>query len=211
MDSKLGYTEITAMFGAAVEKIRANIKELSALDSAIGDGDHGTTMARAMDAVEKALQESDESNLKTVLYNIGWGVMCVDGGCTGPLLGSLLMGMSESVADMSELDCSALSAMFDSGLSGVQKQSKAKLGDKTMMDSLEPAITAIKEACSSGKSLSQAMAEGAEAAERGAIATKDFIARFGRAKNLGDRTLGCQDPGATTIALMFSGFAEAVE
>ena len=121
------------------------------------------------------------------------------------------MGKSESVAEMTELDCSALSAMFDSGLAGVQKQSKAKLGDKTMMDSLEPAITAIQEACRSGKSISQAMAEGAEAAERGAIATKDYVARFGRAKNLGDRTLGCQDPGATTIALMFSGFAEAVE
>lgn len=211
MDSKLGYTEITEMFGVAVEQVRANIKELSALDSAIGDGDHGTTMARAMDAVEKAIQESDSDNLQTLLYNIGWGVMCVDGGCTGPLLGSLFMGMSESVADMTELDCKSLAVMFEAGLAGVQKQSKAKVGDKTMMDSLEPAIAAIKEACDSGKSISDALDESAMAAEKGAISTKEFIAKFGRAKNLGDRTIGCQDPGATTIALMFGGFAQAMK
>ena len=144
MVSKLGHTELTAMFTAAVSKVRANIKELSALDSAIGDGDHGTTMARAMDAVEKSLQESDGTDLKTLLYNIGWGVMCVDGGCTGPLLGSLFMGMSESVVDITELDSNSLASMFEAGLAGVQKQSKAKIGDKTMMDSLVPAVSAVR-------------------------------------------------------------------
>ena len=137
--------------------------------------------------------------------------MCVDGGCTGPLLGSLFMGMSESVNEKTELDCAALAAMFESGLAGVQKQSKAKMGDKTMMDALEPAVAAIREACDSGKSISDALFESARAAEKGAEATKEFIARFGRAKNLGDRTVGCQDPGATTIALMFRGFAKALQ
>jgi phosphoenolpyruvate---glycerone phosphotransferase subunit DhaL len=211
MDSKLGYTDIVAMFGAAVEKIRANIKELSALDSAIGDGDHGTTMARAMNAVEKAVEESDGTDLKALLYSIGWGVMCIDGGSTGPLMGSLFMGMSDGVADKTELDCSGLSAMFEAGLAGVQKQSKAKVGDKTMMDALEPAVAAARAASDAGKSVLQALADSAEAADKGALATKEFIARFGRAKNLGDRTLGCQDPGATSIALMFSGFADALQ
>ncbi len=210
MDSKLGYTEIAAMFGAAVQKIRANIKELTALDSAIGDGDHGVTMARAMDAVEKAVQESVGADLKTLLHNIGWGVMCIDGGSTGPLMGSLFMGMSDGVANATELDCGGLAAVFEAGLAGVRQQSKARAGDKTMMDALEPAVAALRSASDAGKSIAEALAESAAAADKGALATKDCIARFGRAKNLGERTLGCQDPGATSIALMFSGFAGPV-
>ncbi len=101
--------------------------------------------------------------------------------------------------------------MFEAGLAGVQKQSKAKVGDKTMMDALEPAVAAIRSTCGTGKSIPQALADSADAAEKGAVSTKDCIARFGRAKNLGDRTLGHQDPGATSIALMFSGFAKALQ
>jgi dihydroxyacetone kinase-like protein len=211
MDSKLGHTEIAAMFSAAAEKVRSSIKELSALDSAIGDGDHGTTMGRAMDAVEKALQESEKTDLKILLYNIGWGVMCIDGGSTGPLMGSLFMGMSDGVGDLTELDCHAMAAMFEAGLAEIKNQTKAKVGDKTMMDALEPAVTAIRTACDQGKSILEALKLGAEAADKGALTTRDFIARFGRAKNLGDRTLGCQDPGATSIALIFRGFAEALK
>ena len=206
---KIGYDEIASMFNAASMRIRENIKELSALDAATGDGDHGTTMGRAMDAVEKAVSESAGSDLKTLLYNIGWGAMCIDGGSTGPLMGSLFMGMSDAVADKESLDCEALAAMFEAGLAGVRKQTKAKVGDKTMMDALEPAVKAIREACDAGKSVPEAWAAGAEAAMKGAESTKELVARFGRAKNLGERTLGHQDPGATSIALMFKGFAEA--
>jgi len=210
MGSLLGYTDVTAMFESAAGKVGANIKELSALDSAIGDGDHGTTMERALGAIRKAISESDSTSLKSLLYNIGWEVMCIDGGCTGPLLGSLFMGMSESVADVDELDCNALATMFESGLVGIQKQSKAIMGDKTMMDALEPAVAALREACNSGKTIEEALSDSADSAEKGAIATKDYVAHFGRAKNLGERTLGCQDPGATTISLLFRGFAEAI-
>ncbi len=206
---KIGYDEIASIFNAASMRIRENIKELSALDAATGDGDHGTTMGRAMDAVEKAVSESAGSDLKTLLYNIGWGAMCIDGGSTGPLMGSLFMGMSDAVADKESLDCEALAAMFEAGLAGVRKQTKAKVGDKTMMDALEPAVKAIREACDAGKSVPEALAAGAEAAMKGAESTKELVARFGRAKNLGERTLGHQDPGATSIALMFKGFAEA--
>ena len=206
---KIGYDEIVSMFDAASKKIRENIKELSALDAATGDGDHGTTMGRAMDAVEKAISDSAGSDLKTLLYNIGWGTMCIDGGSTGPLMGSLFMGMSDAVAGKESIDCEALVAMFEAGLAGVRKQTKAKAGDKTMMDALEPAVKAIREACDAGKSVAEALAAGAEAAMKGAESTKNLVARFGRAKNLGERTLGHQDPGATSIALMFGGFAEA--
>ncbi|MFH2133072.1 MAG: dihydroxyacetone kinase subunit DhaL [bacterium] len=209
MGSTIGYTELTSMFSAAIKKVRANIKELSALDAAIGDGDHGTTMSRAMNAVEKTIKESDSESLQSLLHNIGWGVMSIDGGCTGPLIGSLFMGMSDSLEGLSDLDCSSLVVMLEAGLSGVQVQSKAKIGDKTMMDSLIPAVEAARQACDSGKSIPEVLAESADVAEKGAASTKDFIARFGRARNLGDRTIGCQDPGATTISLLFRGFSDS--
>lgn len=211
MGYALGNIEIIALFKAASKNIYANIKELSALDSAIGDGDHGTTMKRAMDAVGKALEDSSDADLKTLLYNIGWGVMCIDGGSTGPLLGSLFMGMSDGAAGKTELDCEALAEMFEAGLAGVQKQSKAKVGDKTMMDALVPAVAAVTDESKNGKTIREALAAGADAAHKGALATKEFVARFGRAKNLGERTLGCQDPGATSIALIFQGFSEALQ
>jgi dihydroxyacetone kinase-like protein len=210
MERNIGHKEIDTMFGGAIEKVRANIDELSALDSATGDGDHGTAMNKAMNAIEKALEESGDSGLKDLLYNIGWAVMCIDGGSTGPLLGSLFMGMSESVSDATELDCSLLAAMFEGGLGGVQKQSKAQIGDKTMMDALDPAVAAIRKACDAGKTIPAALSEGADAGEKGALATKDFVAKFGRAKNLGERSLGHQDPGATSISMIFRGFAEAL-
>lgn len=210
MESNIGNKEISTMFGGAIAKVRAHIDELSALDSATGDGDHGTAMNKAMNAIEKAVEDSGNGSLKDLLYNIGWAVMCIDGGSTGPLVGSLFMGMSEGVADATELDCNSLASMFEGGLAGVQKQSKAKIGDKTMMDALDPAVAAIREACDAGKAIPEVLAAGADAGEKGALATKDFVAKFGRAKNLGERSLGHQDPGATSMSMIFRGFAEAL-
>ena len=198
------------MLNAAANKIRVNCDQLSKLDSAIGHGAHGTTIARAMGIVEKAVQETDKKEIKALLNDVGWAVMGVDGGATGPLLGSFLMGLSDGIAGQASLDCEAMAAMFEAGLSSVQNQTKARVGDKTMMDALIPAVKAFRDASKAGKSIKQALQDAAEAAKRGALATKDFKARFGRAKNLGDRTLGFQDPGATSISLLFQGFFEGV-
>ncbi len=211
MDVNWGYDQVVAMFQGAITNIRANIKELSALDAAIGDGDHGVAMGRAGDAVEKAIQEADGSDLKSLLQAMGWGVMSIDGGSTGPLLGSLFMGMSEGVEGKDPADRDALAALFKAGLANIQQYTKAQVGDKTLMDALIPAVGAIQAACEAGKSVPQALTDAAQAAEKGALATKTCIARFGRAKNLGDRTLGHQDPGARSIALIFSGFAQALQ
>ena len=137
--------------------------------------------------------------------------MGVDGGATGPLLGSFLMGLSNGIGEENEIDSTSLAAMFEAGLAGVRRQSKAQVGDKTMLDALLPAIDAIRQSIDAGKSIKQALQSAAEAAEKGAVSTKGFKARFGRAKNLGDRTIGFQDPGATSIALIFDGFYEGVQ
>ncbi len=211
MDDTIGIGDLDRMIRSAADKIRANRDELSKMDSAIGDGDHGTTIARAMGIAEKVMDESEKSDLKGLLKEVGWGVMGVDGGATGPLLGSFLMGLGKGLGEQETIDCPTLAAMFEDGLAGVRRQSKAQIGDKTMMDALLPAVHAMRQAADKGKSIKEALKKAAEAAENGAASTKEFRARFGRAKNLGDRTIGFQDPGATSIALIFQGFVESLE
>jgi dihydroxyacetone kinase-like protein len=210
MADTIGYEEMTRMIHTAGEKIRIHCDELSKMDAATGDGDHGTTIVRAMDIADKIIREDQSGIMKSLLKDVGWGIMGVDGGATGPLLGSFLMGLSDGIDGRAELDGSTFSAMLESGLVGVQKRTKAQVGDKTMMDALVPAVDSFSESIQKEGTIRDSLVIAAEAAEKGAISTKDFKARFGRAKNLGDRTLGCQDPGATSMALIFWGFAEAV-
>jgi phosphoenolpyruvate---glycerone phosphotransferase subunit DhaL len=210
MADTIGIEDMGRMIRAAADKIRANRDDLSKLDSAIGDGDHGMTIARAMGIAEKVIAESDKKELKGLLKDVGWGVMGVDGGATGPLLGSFLMGLGNGIDELERIDCPMLVAMFEAGLAAVQRQSKAQIGDKTLMDALLPAVDAMRRTADEGKSIREALQQAANAAEDGAISTKEFKARFGRAKNLGERTIGCQDPGATSMALIFQGFFEGL-
>ena len=210
MTDTIGIDDMGRMVRSAADKIRANRDELSKLDSAIGDGDHGMTITRAMGIAEKVIEESEKQELKGLLKDVGWGVMGVDGGATGPLLGSFIMGLGNGIGEQDAIDCPTLAAMFEAGLAGVRRQSKAQIGDKTMMDALLPAVDAIRQAADEGKSIKEALREAAEAAKKGAASTKEFQARFGRAKNLGDRTIGHQDPGATSMALIFQGFFEGL-
>ena len=210
MADTIGIEDLGRMIRSAADKIRANRDDLSKLDSAIGDGDHGTTIARAMGIAEKVLEESEKEDLKGLLKDVGWGVMGVDGGATGPLLGSFLMGLGKGLGEGETIDCLTLAAMFEAGLAGVRRQSKAQVGDKTLIDALLPAVDAVRQAADEGKSIKDALQRAAEVAETGAVSTKEFRARFGRAKNLGDRTIGFQDPGATSMALIIQGFFEAL-
>jgi dihydroxyacetone kinase-like protein len=202
--------DVVRMLRGAVEKIRAGHETLSKLDSVIGDGDHGTTMVRAMGLVEQTLTECASPDLKGMLNDVGWAVMGVDGGAAGPLIGSLLMGMAEAAGDGPQLDAAGLAAMFEGGLAKVRTYSQAQVGDKTMLDALVPAIEALRAAVAAGDGTLAAMRKAAEAAEKGAAATTDMLARFGRARNLGERSRGFADPGATSISLIFRGFAEAL-
>ena len=120
------------------------------------------------------------------------------------------MGLGNGIDELERIDCPMLAAMFEAGLAAVRRQSKAQIGDKTLMDALLPAVDAMRRAADEGKSIREALQQAAKAAEDGAISTKEFKARFGRAKNLGERTIGCQDPGATSMALIFQGFFEGL-
>ncbi len=208
MSNTIGLPEICRMLKGAIAQIRANHEMLSRLDSAVGDGDHGTTILRAMEAVEKAIADNSTADLKTLLSKCGWAVMGCDGGSTGPLLGSFFMGCAEGVAG-EQLEHGAVMALFESGINKLQKQSRAKVGDKTMMDAFLPALEALKTS-DPALGIKGAFQKAAEAAAAGAEATKGMRAKFGRARNLGDRVIGHPDPGAVSVSLLFKGFAEGL-
>ncbi len=210
MARTLDYDSLVRMLMAAAEEIRRNHETLSKLDSVGGDGDHGTTMVRAMGLMEKTIQRAASRDMKSLLKDVGWAIMGVDGGAIGPLLGLLFAGMSEA-ATPEPADAGRLASMFESGLANLRKQTKAQPGDKTLVDALVPAVEATSKAAASGASVVDVLRCAAEAAESGAASTKDLQARFGRARNIKEKSIGTQDPGATSIALIFRGFVKGVE
>ena len=197
------------MLGGAVEQIRQNHEMLSRLDAAVGDGDHGTSILRAMEAVAKTVSVTPSGGLKPLFSAIAWAVMSCDGGSTGPLLGSLFMGMSDAATDKTDLDFAACVAVFESGIAKLHKQSKAQIGDKTMMDAFLPALAALKSA-NPADGIKMALRQAAEAAAKGAETTKTMRAKYGRARNLGDRVIGHADPGAVSASLLLKGFSEGI-
>ena len=209
MSPSIGYDELVRMLRRAAEQIRQHHETLSKLDSAGGDGDHGTTMVRAMACLEKAIAGCAARDLRALLNDVGWAIMGVDGGAAGPLFGMLFIGMAEAAAGKETLGPNDLAAVFDAGLAAVRKQTKAQVGDKTMIDALVPAVEAMR-AAADGGSICDVLRRGAEAADIGAAATKDLQARFGRARNIKEKSVGTPDPGATSVAFMFKGFFEGM-
>jgi dihydroxyacetone kinase-like protein len=210
MSALVGKPEFIAMLSGAIAKVREGSDHLSQLDSAGGDGDHGVTMRRAMGEVEKTLTVNREASLGEMLSQVGWTLLGIDGGATGPLLGSFFLGVSAEVGERQSLDAVGLAGAFEAGVVQVRKQSKAQIGDKTMIDALLPAIEALRAGADAGKEVGQLLREAAEAAGRGADATRNFVARFGKARFSGERTLGHPDPGATSMAMIFDGFYEGI-
>lgn len=211
MISAVGVREWTAMLTGAVAEVKAAHAWLSELDSACGDGDHGTTMLRAANLVEKCVAQSSGKNLQTLLSNVSWALMGLDGGATGPLLGSFFLGISDAVGSSADLDARSLAVVFESGLAALKRQSRAQMGDKSMLDALEPAVTSLRQAADGGESVQNALQAAAVAAQEGAASTKNFVAKIGRARYLGEKTLGVPDPGATSVSLLFKGFCKGIE
>jgi len=207
---RIDYEAMVRMLRGAATTVKANRETLSKLDSVGGDGDHGTTMARAMAEIEDTAAQPAGDTIQSLLHDAGWALMGVDGGAAGPLFGTLLMSMAEAASGKESLDADALASLFEAGLAGVRKWTRAEVGDKTMLDALVPAVRALREAASAGADVPDALRAAAEAAETGAVETKDLQARFGRAKHIGEASIGTQDPGATSVSLMFRGFSEGV-
>jgi phosphoenolpyruvate---glycerone phosphotransferase subunit DhaL len=211
MVNQIEYDDIVSMLYGMVEIIKREHQRLSQLDSISGDGDHGTTMTRAMKLVSKAIEQQENKNIKNLLESISWNILGVDGGATGPLLGTLFKGMAEFLEEGRPLTVSVFSQMFENGLTLIEKITKARAGDKTMMDALVPAVISLKESAQKERDFLDTLKTAAEAAKKGAETTESLVARFGRAKNLGEKTLGHPDPGAISMALLFEGFNEGLK
>jgi len=203
-------------FAAAVARDR---EELTELDAAIGDADHGVNMDRGLQAVVARLDgldgpgaggETAPGDIGALLKTVGLTLVSTVGGAAGPLYGTLFLQMGAAAGPAEELTPATLSAAFAAGVNGVQARGKAELQDKTMVDALEPAARAFETAVASGVALAEALEHAAEAARQGMEATIPLVARKGRASYLGERSAGHQDPGATSSRLLLAAAAETL-
>jgi phosphoenolpyruvate---glycerone phosphotransferase subunit DhaL len=191
--------------------IEANAALLTELDAAIGDADHGSNMQRGMAAVQRALGDvPDDAPIDTVLKTAAMTLISSVGGASGPLYGTLFLRMSTSAGTTESLDGPAFAVALRAGVDGLAARGKASSGDKTMYDALAPACDALDGALAAGDDLGQALAEATRAAEMGRDAVTPLVARKGRASYLGQRSVGHQDPGATSAVLLIAAAASAI-
>ena len=183
---------------------------LTTLDSAIGDADHGTNMDRGMTAVTAALADDRSAGAAGVLKLAGMRLVSTVGGASGPLYGTAFLRMAAAAGEATELDAAGFAKALRAGLDGVVARGKAEAGDKTMYDAFAPAVDALDAALAAGRSLPEALRAARAAAEAGRDATISMLARKGRASYLGERSVGHQDPGATSVTLLITAAATAI-
>lgn len=198
-------TEFAARLQQACTSVTAAEQELTEIDSKFGDADHGLTMTKIAGAISGAVAESD-GGIQSMLDDAAMAVMVLNGGSAVPLWNTWLDGMQENAPDGDEIDTAGLQAIFARALEALNEMSGAQVGDKTMMDALIPASEAI--AAYTGNDEQELFAAAAEAAIRGAEASKQFVSKFGRAKSYGTQTIGTPDAGATSMAYFFRGLAQ---
>ena len=183
---------------------------LSELDGAIGDGDHGVNMAKCFRGVKLKLAATPAVDVGAVLNSVGYEVMNSVGGAMGALYGTLFTRLAIASMGKSEVNLAELTVMFESALEGIIGIGQAKPGDKTLLDTLKPAVDALSEARRDGQSLSAALARLEKAARAGMESTTGMVAKIGRASRLGERTRGHQDAGATSCFFVLQAFTQAV-
>lgn len=197
---------------AFADAVTEHADELTALDSAIGDADHGANLRRGMTAVVGKLDADPGPGTvpAALLKTVGMTLVSTVGGASGPLYGTLFLRMGSTSGDAAELDGAAFAAALRAGLDGVVARGKAAPGDKTMLDALIPAVDALDGALAGGKGLGDALRAAAAAAAAGSDATVPLVARKGRASYLGERSAGHRDPGAASTALLLDTAARTL-
>lgn len=189
--------------------VAENRDQLTDLDAAIGDGDHGANMDRGMRAAVAALDEAKPETAAALFTKVGMTVVSTVGGASGPLFGTLFLRMGASLGDAVQVTLPEFATALSAGLDGIVARGKAEAGDKTMYDALDPAVTALDRGVSDGLAKADALKLALVAAESGRDATTPMLARKGRASYLGERSVGHQDPGATSIALLMAAAIQA--
>jgi dihydroxyacetone kinase-like protein len=192
---------------AAVFEEEAN--SLSRLDAAIGDGDHGISMARGFRTVAEKLPAVQEQDIGAIATMVGVSLTKGIGGVTGPVFGTIFSQLGSKAQGKEELTVADLARALRAALDAVKALGRAEVGDKTMVDALAPAVEALEHAADKGLDMRSALDQASRAAEEGARATATMRATKGRARYLGGRSIGHQDPGATSLSLIMRALAEA--
>jgi dihydroxyacetone kinase-like protein len=205
MDADVFRTWITT----AAEVIEEQRDHLTQLDAAIGDADHGINLARGFTAVLSALETAAPATPGAVLTLTGSTLISKVGGASGPLYGTAFRGAGKALGDTANVDLPGLATALEAALAGVQRLGAAREGDKTMVDALAPATGAFSKAIAEGASDADALTALAEAAQAGAVATISMQALKGRASYLGPRSVGHEDPGAASTALILAALRDA--
>ncbi|MCY1716740.1 dihydroxyacetone kinase subunit DhaL [Microbacterium sp. SL62] len=207
MSGAVSTDDLVAWVRVFRDAVHAHKDELTRLDSEIGDADHGSNMARGLDAVVAKLDPAPASP-SDLFKTVGMTLVSSVGGASGPLYGTLFLRMGPALGTETEVDAATLGAALRAGVEGVVTRGKAELGDKTMIDALSPALDAWDAAAAEGPA--EAARAAADAAARGRDATEPLVARKGRASYLGERSAGHLDPGATSATLLLEALRDTL-
>lgn len=205
------HKKVVRIIEKIAEKIHENRQFLTDLDAAIGDGDHGINLDRGFQAVIEKLPGIQEKDIGFILKTVGMTLVSTVGGASGPLYGTAFMKAGAVVNGKVELEVSDLLTIIDEAVKGIKMRGKAKRGEKTMLDAIEPAYEALCKALEKGSTLKDALIQAENAAKEGVEYTKTIIATKGRASYLGERSIGHQDPGATSSMMIFTVLKESCE
>ena len=197
-------SKLTETIEAVAQMILHEKDYLSDLDAKIGDGDHGINMARGFGAVLDALDELDHpENPKLELHTVGETILENVGGAAGPLYGTAFLRASDACSEDEKLTIASVDRLLSAAIAGIKKRGHAERGDKTMLDVLIPIHECFTAPYAEGSTLYECLADANQAANEGVEYTKTIAARKGRASYLGERSIGCEDPGAVSSMLMF--------
>jgi dihydroxyacetone kinase-like protein len=203
-------TDLEHWLRTFAEQVEQNKDLLTELDAAIGDADHGANMDRGLKAVLVAVEQEPPATPAALFNKVGLTLVSTVGGASGPLYGTLFLRFGVAVGEDEPVTPARFAAALRAGLDGVVARGKAEPGDKTMYDALAPAVDALDAALATGKPWADALSSALDAASAGRDATIPMLARKGRASYLGERSVGHQDPGATSAAFLVAAAYDAL-
>jgi len=203
LEEMFDYALMKRFLLALAAKIMNEKDHLNKLDAACGDGDFGVGMYLGFKSAQKAVEEHTTGDIGTLLSNTGSAVLSSVGGASGPVFGTFFAEMGEKAKGKSEIQLGDLATMLEGSLEGICLRGRAKVGDKTLVDALEPAVKSLRESVSHKTELLPALQGTVEASKRGCESTADLVAKHGKARYLGEQAVGHIDPGAYLVQIIF--------
>lgn len=209
--SKLDVKQTKEMFIYIADKIMESKPYLTEVDSKIGDGDHGIGMSGGLEKAKEKLLAKEFASVNEIFNTTGMTMLNSMGGASGVIFGTMFYAGVKGMAALEYLDTDALATIFEGSLKAIKERGKAEVGDKTMVDALQPAVESLLESKKAGTPLLKALELAEQSALAGVENTKQYQAKFGRAKSLLERAIGFQDAGATSVWIIFRSMKEWVE